>query len=183
MNKTPIQYVKIKGFENYTISNYGTVLLDGKEISQSNNGNGYLFVRLRKDGKRYNRYVHRLVYENFIGEIKYEINHKDHKKDNNFVENLEDISHKQNMNCAEKQYGKYYLKNMNQPRCGIINQYDINGKLVNSFTSVKMAAQWIVDNGYSKKTNNVRSIVISINRHLSNKMKTNVAYGYIWKEE
>lgn len=178
-----VKTTKIKGFEQYTITNYGEVFSKTKRITPCDNGNGYLFVRLSKNGKRYNRYIHRLVYENFIGEICFEINHKDHNKHNNFVENLEDISHKNNMICAEKQYGKYYLSSMNQPRKGKIIQLDANNHIINCFDSVKMAAKWLLQNNAQNiKTNKERYVIDTLNKHLSGKRKTNFAYGYFWKE-
>lgn len=178
-----IKFTTIKGFENYTISNYGDVFLGKRKIIPSDNGNGYLFVRLSKDGKRYNRYIHRLVYENFVGEIKNEINHKDHKKYNNYVKNLEDVSHKENMICAKNKYGEYYLPSMNQPRKGTINQYNLNGEKIQSFKSVKSAAQWILHNVDNKKTNNINSVISTLNKHLSGKRKSYYVYNFIWKEE
>jgi len=78
------EFLPIKGFEGmYEISSYGKVisiarifLMQGRKkqttksrvLSPKSNGNGYLFVDLWKDGKRYSRYLHRLVLETFAGE-------------------------------------------------------------------------------------------------------------------
>ena len=49
---------------------------------------------------RYDRRIHQLVYENFVGEIPdgYEIDHIDGDKTNNTVYNLRLVTHKENMN-------------------------------------------------------------------------------------
>lgn len=74
----------------------------GKEIVPHDNGNGYLYVTLRKNGKRENRYVHRLVAEAFCekegrGNC---INHKDLNKKNNCADNLEWCTQRENVNYS-----------------------------------------------------------------------------------
>ena len=79
------------------------------------NGIGYIQVKLRRNGKRFNRYVHRLVWEVFKGPIPdgYEINHIDHDKSNNSLKNLELVTHSVNLKKAFKKYG--YFGSMNRP--------------------------------------------------------------------
>lgn len=113
----------IKNFENfYKISNYGKIKSvdrtiktkngkvqrwKGKNINGNDNGNGYLVVHLRKNGKRYVKYIHRLVIETFIGEIgNNDINHKDFNRKNNKLDNLEILSRKENINYSQNA-GKY----------------------------------------------------------------------------
>jgi hypothetical protein len=62
--------------------------------------NGYLRVKLSKNGKTKKCRVHRLVAEAFLDnpEKKPEVNHIDEDKTNNQVENLEWIWHKDNIN-------------------------------------------------------------------------------------
>lgn len=102
------QWKPIAGYYGkYEVSNYGRVrsLMDWhgnrsadkwvmreKIMSPTDNGHGYKIVCLRQhDGsKRKNHYVHRLVAEAFLGQHDGNvINHKDHDKANNCVENLE----------------------------------------------------------------------------------------------
>lgn len=95
----------IKGFEGlYQVSNLGRVksvdryieTKNGKKqhwneklIASCDNGKGYKAVYLRKNGKNYMKYVHRLVGESFLGNIKsYDINHKDFDRSNNKLSNL-----------------------------------------------------------------------------------------------
>lgn len=104
----------IPGFNGiYTINEQGEIYQEGKRMSPINNGLGYYQVKLRKDNKRYNKYVHRLVWETFKGTIPvgYELNHIDHDKSNNSLLNLELVSHKDNLKKAVKKHGKFeFLK-------------------------------------------------------------------------
>lgn len=79
-------------------------------IKPSNNGNGYLYVTLRIDGKRVHRYVHRLVAENFLEKEsgKDVVNHIDFDKTNNCVENLEW--------CTQKENIYHSVDNMKKPK-------------------------------------------------------------------
>ena len=72
------------------------------EIAKCDNGNGYLCVHIRKNGKRVVRYVHRLVAEAFCEnpDGKGYVNHLDHDKYNNRAENLEWCTQKENVNYS-----------------------------------------------------------------------------------
>ena len=110
----------VVGFEGfYQVSNKGRVksLNFGKRgyerlLSQAKHKN-YLFVTLTKEGKHKSIFVHRLVYEAFIGNVpKYNtnissneliiVNHKDECGTNNNVENLELLSVKDNNRYGTK---------------------------------------------------------------------------------
>ena len=74
----------------YQVSNFGRVisLKYGKpKVLKSKKTRGYLRVGLSKDGKVKHFYIHRLVWESFIGEIPYgyEVNHISEDKTENFV--------------------------------------------------------------------------------------------------
>lgn len=97
----------INGFEDYKINEYGEVISKERVITDSIghtyilkerklkpyiNKKGYLRVDLMKDKKRYPKYVHVLVAENFINNddtSKIIVNHKDGNKQNCYYENLE----------------------------------------------------------------------------------------------
>lgn len=65
----------------------------------TNNGLGYLQVKLEVDGVSKSRYVHRLVAEAFIPKIHedFEVDHLDCDKSNNAISNLAWVSRKDNM--------------------------------------------------------------------------------------
>ena len=121
----------IKDFEElYQVSNLGRVrskervilTQKNKEIYQKwgskilkpfDNGRGYLTVHLKKQSKRYVKYVHRLVAEAFLGStINMDINHKDFNRTNNSIDNLEIVTRKENIDYSKKanRYDNVYLK-------------------------------------------------------------------------
>lgn len=63
------------------------------------NRDGYVITALTKNRKTEYFRVHRLVYETFVGEIEEgkEINHIDGNRENNNINNLEVVSHKDNI--------------------------------------------------------------------------------------
>ena len=69
-------------------------------LTPMDNGNGYLYVRLMKDGKMKNKYVHRLVAENYIPnpENKPCVSHLDECRTHNVVENLAWATYAENNN-------------------------------------------------------------------------------------
>lgn len=112
----------IVGFEGtYQVSNLGRV----QRISPSRLAkvlpyvmknaiavNGYEVVRLHKDGKYVNKYVHRLVAECFLEEIDgcTEVNHIDGVKLNNVVNNLEWSNRSLNNHHRTRIIKNYYGK-------------------------------------------------------------------------
>lgn len=67
---------------------------------------GYDLVDLSKNGKYVRRSVHRITWEAFNGQIegRLEINHKDLNRGNNILENLELITHQENLKHAIDAY-------------------------------------------------------------------------------
>lgn len=66
-------------------------------LSPGDNGNGYKFLYLSKDGSRVNKYVHGLVLESFLGrEPGKECNHKNGIKSDNRLDNLEWVTKSEN---------------------------------------------------------------------------------------
>ena len=95
-----------KPFRNtrYNISSDGRVFskLSNKELRPIPDGRGYLAVSLWVDGEMEKYKIHRLVAEVFIENPNnlLEVNHKDGNRHNNTVENLEWLSHSDNMKHA-----------------------------------------------------------------------------------
>lgn len=103
----------IKGYEGkYQISNEGRVRRLKKWdigtkhfinccdiLYASDNGCGYLYVGLYKEGKRKNFFIHRLVAEYFIPKItgKNYVNHLNYNKRDNRAENLEWCTQRENV--------------------------------------------------------------------------------------
>ena len=93
----------IAGYDDYHISNYGRMksFCKGKVkiLKPSINGQGYLTVGLTKDGKQKPFRINRLVALAFIPSpnAKPQINHIDCHKLNNYVENLEWVTARENI--------------------------------------------------------------------------------------
>lgn len=113
------KWKEIKGYEGYyEVSNMGNVrsmsryvnhhrggkrLMKGRPRALGDNGNGYLFVPLTKEGRSKNTYVHRLVAEAFlIKSDKQFVNHINGDKTDNRVDNLEWCTRRENMSHAKE---------------------------------------------------------------------------------
>lgn len=85
----------------YQVSNFGNVRHANrkKSLAPQENGNGYVYVTKKKNGKRINYYVHRLIAEVFCDNAKpdLEVNHIDFNRSNNKASNLEWCTRKQNV--------------------------------------------------------------------------------------
>lgn len=127
-DSTDVEYRDIAGFPGYRIGSDGsfwTCKKRGptgdvdltkwrlKRVGRANSG--YQQADLRLNDKRYVRYIHRLVYETFVGPIPkgYHCCHNDGNKDNNNLSNLrvatplENIGDKRKHGtqiCGEKNY-------------------------------------------------------------------------------
>ena len=97
----------IKGYEGlYAMTSCGKVWRYKRQkfLKPVDNGIGYLKVGLCKEGKKEYRFVHRLVAEAYIPnpENKTDVNHKNEIKTDNYVNNLEWTTHKENMNYGNR---------------------------------------------------------------------------------
>lgn len=83
------------------------VFRKGVSIKGFVNDSGYLSISLNVRGKKYSEYVHKLVYDTFVGIKDYnnDIDHIDHNKLNCCLNNLEEVSHKENIKRMRAFYG------------------------------------------------------------------------------
>ena len=93
----------IQGYEGfYEVSSWGRIKnsRSGRVLKAGKHITGYLLVDLCKNGKHTTYRVHRLVAQTFIPnpQNKPEVNHIDENKENNYVENLEWVTSKENIN-------------------------------------------------------------------------------------
>lgn len=92
----------IKEYPLYSVSTKGRVMKNSnkKILTPSQKANGYMQINLFTcDGRRKKEYVHRLVALTFIPNDARlpEVNHIDGVRDNNVLENLEWVTHQENI--------------------------------------------------------------------------------------
>lgn len=122
----------VKGYEGwYQVSNTGKIknVQSNKILKCSYTDRNYLRATLCKNGEYKGFKVHRLVAIAFLPkpESSFEVNHKDGNKLNNNVNNLEWVSHEQNMKHGWKN-GLIKLGKVGRKRKKV-SQY-INGKYI-----------------------------------------------------
>lgn len=162
----------ILGYEGkYQASNFGRVKSlnyrhTGKEkiLLQYNSGRGYLQVELK--GKKY--LVHRLVWETFNGKIPegIEVNHIDENPLNNKLENLNLLSHTNNINWGTRT--KRVSEKTTNGKCSKkVLQYNLEGDFIKEYPSIIEVERQL---GF-------------LNSNIVQCCKGNYkqAYGYIWK--
>lgn len=162
----------VVGYEGYyQISNLGNVMRNKKQLKKIVDKNGYVFVRLYKNGKQKHFSVHRLVAVAFIPNPQNlpEVNHIDANKENNFVNNLEWCTHTENMVHAKIMKLQKFnpLKGSLNPNSKSVMQYDTDGNFIKIWDCMESAAKSLHGNR--------RNIYKACNH------KQKSAYGYIWK--
>ena len=121
----------IKGYEGlYGITSCGRVWSYRRQkfLTPGVNDKGYLIVCLRKDGQNKMYKIHRLVAEAYLPnpENLSDVDHIDNDKTHNYVNNLQWLSHKDNVR-----------KSCNKP----ILQYSLDGEFIREWPSATDAAK------------------------------------------
>lgn len=130
---------EIDGFPDYEISNIGIVCsFKGKYPrirKPRKDQDGYLQVILHIGGKRVTKKVHRLVAEAFVPnpENKPEVNHIDEDKENNVAENLEWVTHRENVNHGTG------IRRSTEARSKAVVQYTTDGVFIAEYPSTREA--------------------------------------------
>lgn len=128
----------VLGFEElYQVSSFGNVRTIKKgeaEMSQQENRNGYMTVHLRDKGVERRAMVHRLVAEAFIPNPDglRDVNHKNGDKSDNRVENLEWVSHSDNMTHSFRELGQNVRH---------IVQLDLDNNFIERWNSIVEASE------------------------------------------
>jgi hypothetical protein len=98
--------------EEYEVSNYGDIKRNGEIRKCKTNKDGYHTIIVKVGNAYKNFQCSRLVYMTFIGNIPlgYEVNHIDFNRKNNRVDNLEMLTHKENVRHSSR-LGRYKTPN------------------------------------------------------------------------
>jgi len=157
---------EIEGYEKYSITEQGDVYslkwskkrkLKPQRASQSKKG--YVQVRLYDGSGKLGKlqYVHRLVWQNFVGEIPegLEIDHIDGNPRNNNINNLQLLSRRDNTDKYNRKIRKYLLRDY---RDELIEDYEELG------TFKKVAKKWGVS-------------ITAVSRVIRNRVHTLLANG------
>lgn len=111
------KFVKVKGYEGYEVSNTGKIksLKTNRLLTPQKNNCGYLYILLTDSNKKVRiNLIHRLVFDSFIGiDDGLEINHLDEDKENNRLDNLELITHEENLKKYRDNH-PFFMKYMSQ---------------------------------------------------------------------
>lgn len=100
MSSQELEFLPVPGFTGYAVNRVGQVRGKfGRVLAPSPNSNGYPSCYLYEEGKQSTCTVHSLVMLTFVGPRPEgrECNHVDGDKTNNRVENLEWVTHSQNV--------------------------------------------------------------------------------------
>lgn len=167
----------IKDFPNYEVSTFGNVrnITTGK-LRKQNIRNGYNHLTLYNGSIEKTLKVHRLVAITFISnpENKNTVNHKDHNPLNNNVNNLE-WSTMAEQNKHKREPSKETKSLIASRKVWRVDK-NTNEKL-ELYQTLKLAAQWILDNKFSSSENidHLRKKIISVAQG-----KSQTAFGYKW---
>jgi hypothetical protein len=157
---------------DYLISNTGMIksLKYGKEriLAMFKDSCGYSMVTISFEGKKYNVYVHKLVYSTFINKdlTGYKIYHKDGNKNNNSLDNLDIIPRTkcridQNINIDISNEIWKTIEDYD-------NCYQISNKgriRSNKNNNSKMLSSYINDYGYLTTTISYKGKLIKLHNH------------------
>lgn len=139
----------IKDYEGlYQVSNWGRVkslkrmdrlgrVVPEQILKPAKDKDGYLIIRLSKDGKPKTFKVHRLVSEAFIPNPDNLpiVNHRDEAKTNNHVENLEWCDYKYSVDYGTRNE-RIAKANRNGKLSKLVYQYTIDGEFVREWPSI-----------------------------------------------
>lgn len=172
-------WLSIKYNNNYEISNFGNVRNKKTKrlLKPAISNKGYYMVALSNKSQSHTYTIHKLVMEHFnrCAFDEEVINHIDHNKLNNKIDNLEYVTQKENIQDAWNnglceniriQARKNILKASKHDRLKI-NQYDLNGNFIRQWDCIRHVQKEL-------KINNSNIVACC-------KGKRKTAGGYIWK--
>ena len=137
---------KFRNYSNYEVFEDGRIFSywTKKFLKPQTRKDGYQIVSLSdNEGKQKTYYLHRVVYESVTRSPipkGYEINHISEAKDENFFENLQLISHKENLNYGSRN-SRASKAQTNNPKISKQVGAFKDGELVMAFPSAREAGR------------------------------------------
>lgn len=188
----------IRNFSKYEVSTYGNVRnKDTKKNLKCCLKGGYPSLTIQNDeGKRKPCKAHRLVALQFIPnpENKYTVNHKDHNKSNNNINNLEWATITE-QNRHKRKVSKEVQRLISSRKVWRINKD--TGEKIELYETIRDAAKWVFDNNLTtvkefNNGNNIKTKICAVCRkriektggHRPSKNKTyqrKTAFGFKWE--
>lgn len=204
--KEEFKEINYKGVK-LTVSNFGKIIVNGKEKKWRYNADGYVVISLKtSEGWRSER-VHRIVATAFIPnpENKTEVNHLDYNRKNPKVDNLEWTTHEENVRYSKCNMPDYHgennpnygnttlherylndkeLSKQKQGRPGIRNGRSTpisvlyDGKLIKKFDYIVPCCQYLIDCGIAN-SQNIDSVRGRINYSIRNNIPYKEHYTFV----
>ena len=161
-----MQWKAIDTNSEYEVSDTGLIRKNGIILQTYDDKDGYQFIPLIIDGKKTTRRIHRLVLQAFNPNLNYknlEVHHKDENVKNNNLNNLEWVTHEENVRYIDPNKLQSETQFIARP----VAQYSLCGAFINSFPSAYQACKLTGCN----------------HRHISEvcKGKRKTCGGFIWK--
>ena len=169
---------ELEGFSKYKFSNSGKVWSKkyNREMSLKPSIEGYIHMELtNNDGKRQKHFIHRLVAGIFIPnpEKKPTVNHKNHNRADNRVENLEWATVKEQNNHSRK-----VSKEINRVRFSrAVWRCSLDDKKIEYYETIRDAEKWVEECKLTKTTKTANSAISAV---CQKKPHHHTAYGFKW---
>lgn len=185
-NKNNEEWKVIPGFLKFEVSSYGNLRnkkkkrLLGNKPSPQGYVNNYLY---NDNNKRKKCKRHRLVALTFIPNIedKKTVDHINHIRNDNRVENLRWATMREQNNNKTKKKNAQKQKPIDRP----IQRCDCNNNIIETYNTIENAAKWICKNiksRYIGKTIDLKRCIHRIGESAYEKNKfPQKSYGFIWK--
>lgn len=189
LSEMPQGAEKILGWEDYWVTRGGEVYteryrkMDGviKKVSQIVIPPGYVHVSLWNEGEEKRKFclVHRLVAGTFIPnpEKLREVDHINGDKEDNRVENLRWVSHRENIGMAMARMGNWLAK-APRKKVGVVGVDEVS-KERREFGSMKEAGEWLVKAGWLGRSGRVSTAMSNVSSGVRLGV---VRYGHRWEK-